>query len=652
MVHGDTARTPNEGMTAGSLSVENSGTALRFACAEARAILLDRRRDEARRRRSTSSRSPTASSAAGGAQAHLWDLARRARPQDAKRRQASSPKPPSSTRWSARACRGATSRTSSPAAPPTCRTSACRACCSAASCGRRRYGAQLVSCRRGRASRRCPASSRSCATAASSRVAAEREEQAIKARAGAARSARSGRRARTLPPAGAALYRPSCKQVPAQTRGRARTSAAAAPAADDARSDATRGPSRRTRSIGAVVRGRADGQDGKLTRLDAQPGRLPAARRPRERVRHRCPQRRRAASTPKARAATATTAPTTSRSTRRCSRARPTAARCKLQWMRDDEFAWEPYGSAMVMKLARRARRAGQHRRLAHDLWSHPHSTRPGHVEGSQPARRAGTSRSRCAPRRRRRRRSLRAAPTATRSRSTTSPSAEGRRCTSCAEMPLRTSALRTLGGYANVFAIESFMDELAAAAGADPVEFRLRHMKDPRARAVIEAAAAKRGLEAGRKRRRLAGRGIAFANYKNLGCYCAVVADVDVDRATGKVRVPRACRGGRRRPDRQSRRRRQPDRGRHHPVGELDAEGSGALRPHAHHDALVGRLSDPDVRRGARRSRSMLLNQPERAVRSARAKARRARRRRRSPTRSRTRRASACATCRSRRGA
>src|SRR5262249_60584352 len=57
-------------------------------------------------------------------------------------------------------------------------------------------------------------------------------------------------------------------------------------------------------------------------------------------------------------------------------------------------------------------------------------------------------------------------------------------------ENPIRTSALRTLGAYANVFAIESFMDELAAAAGVDPIEFRLAHSKDPRERAVIEAVA------------------------------------------------------------------------------------------------------------------------------------------------------------------
>ena len=60
--------------------------------------------------------------------------------------------------------------------------------------------------------------------------------------------------------------------------------------------------------------------------------------------------------------------------------------------------------------------------------------------------------------------------------------------------MPLRTSALRSLGAFANVFAIESFVDELAAERGEDPLAFRLRHLRDPRARAVIEAAAARAG--------------------------------------------------------------------------------------------------------------------------------------------------------------
>ena len=108
-------------------------------------------------------------------------------------------------------------------------------------------------------------------------------------------------------------------------------------------------------------------------------------------------------------------------------------------------------------------------------------------------------------------------------------------------DMPIRVSALRTLGAYANVFALESFMDELAAAAGADPVAFRLAHMKDPRARAVIEAVAKKAGWKPGEKGDGTRGRGIGFAKYKNLACYVAVVAEVEVDRASGAVRVPRA---------------------------------------------------------------------------------------------------------------
>jgi len=108
-------------------------------------------------------------------------------------------------------------------------------------------------------------------------------------------------------------------------------------------------------------------------------------------------------------------------------------------------------------------------------------------------------------------------------------------------DMPIRVSALRTLGGYANVFALESFMDELAAAAGVDPVAFRLAHLSDPRARAVIEAVAKKAGWKEGEKGDGAHGRGIGFAKYKNLACYVAVSAEVEVDRGSGMVRVPRA---------------------------------------------------------------------------------------------------------------
>lgn len=95
-------------------------------------------------------------------------------------------------------------------------------------------------------------------------------------------------------------------------------------------------------------------------------------------------------------------------------------------------------------------------------------------------------------------------------------------------DLPFRLSALRSLGAFGNVFAIESFIDELAELAGCDPVEFRLRHLADPRARRVVSRVAKisdySRPCEAG------FGRGIGFARFKNTGSYCAVVALVSVD--------------------------------------------------------------------------------------------------------------------------
>src|SRR5438445_69769 len=80
-----------------------------------------------------------------------------------------------------------------------------------------------------------------------------------------------------------------------------------------------------------------------------------------------------------------------------------------------------------------------------------------------------------------------------------------------------RSSSLRSLGAYANVFAIESFMDELSVTAKADPIDFRLKHLRDVRGRAVIETL---QDRWKSWKKTENRGHGIAFARYKNLGAY------------------------------------------------------------------------------------------------------------------------------------
>jgi nicotinate dehydrogenase subunit B len=106
------------------------------------------------------------------------------------------------------------------------------------------------------------------------------------------------------------------------------------------------------------------------------------------------------------------------------------------------------------------------------------------------------------------------------------------------AEEPLRVSAMRGLGAYLNVFALESFMDECAHAAGADPVAFRLAHLQDERAKAVITEAASRANWSAQYKAKPGFGRGFAFARYKNLGAYCAIALSVQVEHETGRIRI------------------------------------------------------------------------------------------------------------------
>src|SRR5262249_54108133 len=103
---------------------------------------------------------------------------------------------------------------------------------------------------------------------------------------------------------------------------------------------------------------------------------------------------------------------------------------------------------------------------------------------------------------------------------------------------PLRTSSMRSLGGAANCFANESFVDELAVAAEVDPLMFRLRHLDDPRAREVLETAA--HTAEWGTELPAGVGRGMAFARYENDAAYVAMVAQVAVDEETGRVHVQR----------------------------------------------------------------------------------------------------------------
>ncbi|HZS68252.1 MAG TPA: molybdopterin cofactor-binding domain-containing protein, partial [Burkholderiales bacterium] len=205
------------------------------------------------------------------------------------------------------------------------------------------------------------------------------------------------------------------------------------------------------------------------------------------------------------------------------------------QWMREDEHAWEPYGPAMISKLRAALDAAGNVAGWQYDVWSNTHSSRPGKAGELAAAW------------------SLEKPFQPSPPRPIPQPEGGGDRNAIplyrfparvthhfIPEMPLRVSALRALGAYMNVFSIESFVDELAAAAKADPVEFRLRHLDDPRARDVIRLAAERFGWDAYKKQNGR-GRGFAFARYKNLAAYCALAMEVQVERDTGELRVLRA---------------------------------------------------------------------------------------------------------------
>src|ERR1700681_1468996 len=197
----------------------------------------------------------------------------------------------------------------------------------------------------------------------------------------------------------------------------------------------------------------------------------------------------------------------------------------RVQWSRADEMSHAPFGAAMAIEIEADLDAQGEIVGWRHSIWGNGHTARPGRA--AQPALLAATELANPFPR----------------MISTNPPQANGggadrnsiplydfpswtiesHRLTT---MPIRTSALRTLGPQGNVFAIESFLDELAAGRGEDPVAFRLRHLSDSRARDVIKSVARRANWKA--DKRDGVGYGLGFARYKNTGAYCAVVAEIE----------------------------------------------------------------------------------------------------------------------------
>lgn len=208
----------------------------------------------------------------------------------------------------------------------------------------------------------------------------------------------------------------------------------------------------------------------------------------------------------------------------------------RVQLMREQEHAWDPFGPGMVVKLRATVGVDGAIADWRHEVWSQSHMMRPG-PPGALIAARLKADAFPPAP------------PVAL-----AQPEGGGDRNAIplyaipnskvvshfLPDIPLRGSSMRSLGGYLNVLSIESVLDELAARSGQDPVTFRLRHIEDPRAREVIETAASRFGWAGRVKRSESTGFGFGIARYKNLEAWCAVAVEIEVPRQSGVVRVRR----------------------------------------------------------------------------------------------------------------
>jgi CO/xanthine dehydrogenase Mo-binding subunit len=212
--------------------------------------------------------------------------------------------------------------------------------------------------------------------------------------------------------------------------------------------------------------------------------------------------------------------------------ARAVGAPVRVQWMRADEHGWDPKGPPTLVDLEAALDASGNilawsssffHPQgasgtvdmVAADLAELPHETNlaPGNIIGNT------------------------ALPYTLPNVRTVAHRLE--------TTPFKPSWIRTPGRLQNTFANESFLDELAAAAGVDPLEYRLRYLKDPRGIELLERLAKLSKWEKSAPKPAasgdiVTGRGISYVKYELVRTYVGAVADVEVNKATGDIRVRR----------------------------------------------------------------------------------------------------------------
>jgi CO/xanthine dehydrogenase Mo-binding subunit len=204
--------------------------------------------------------------------------------------------------------------------------------------------------------------------------------------------------------------------------------------------------------------------------------------------------------------------------------------------MRQDEHKWEPYGAAMVVKTKARVDANGDILDWRLDLWSTSHLARPSGKAGNLLAGRALEKPFEMPPA------VNNGPPNYAADRNAIAGYDFAGHTVHTHFIPTyaaRSSSTRALGAYANIFSIESFMDELAHRAKVDPLDYRLRYLKDERARAVLMKAADMIGWKT-RKKAPNHGFGLSMARYKGTASWNAIGMEVEVDRNSGNIRVLR----------------------------------------------------------------------------------------------------------------